>query len=147
MDRIQIIDFLIRAKKATYAGNGRSVQSSRLGSRDLAYRENHLIYHDSYFGGSQFIGEEVVCINEVPFWCMNYAGYKTDESFSFDFLKEALRMVSAEAPFRGPAEYAKADDIYSCSIQGDFDWFQGVESIEHQGRVVYRGCFHGGIIR
>ncbi|NRW20875.1 transcriptional regulator with XRE-family HTH domain, partial [Clostridium beijerinckii] len=53
-----IIDFLCRAKKATYAGNGGECKSSRPNSHDLEYVEGNLKYIDTYLGGEKFSGEE-----------------------------------------------------------------------------------------
>ena len=54
-------DFLIEAKKQTYAnGNVKKVESSRLNSFDYEYTDGAMLYHDTYFGGTDFIGEEVV---------------------------------------------------------------------------------------
>ena len=50
MDK-RIIEFLIRAKKATYAGKGAETASSRPESHDLVYREDDLMYLDTYLGG------------------------------------------------------------------------------------------------
>lgn len=53
MDNIK--DFLIEAKKQTYA-NGLVEKgiSSRLDSNDYEYRKDNMIYHDTYFGGTNF---------------------------------------------------------------------------------------------
>ena len=68
------IDFLIRAKKATYAGKGPEVKSSRPNSHDLEYTEGKLKYIDTYLGGLNFVGEEGVWEQGVPIWAMNYSG-------------------------------------------------------------------------
>jgi len=59
--------FLIEAKKETYANeNVKQKKSSRLKSRDYEYKKDNMIYHDTFFGGTNFIGEEVVYIdNEI----------------------------------------------------------------------------------
>ena len=44
----KVIEFLIRAKKATYAGKGAEVTSSRPNSHDLEYIEGSMKYIDSY---------------------------------------------------------------------------------------------------
>ncbi len=69
-----IIDFLIRAKKATYAGKGPEETPSRPGSHDLKYSEGDLMYLDTYLGGGKFAGEEALWISGTPLWSMNYAG-------------------------------------------------------------------------
>lgn len=78
LDRIfkekQIIDlknFLIEAKKQTYANsNVKKVLSTRFGSYDYEYSSKDMIYHDTYFGGINFMGEEVVYLSsgETPIW-------------------------------------------------------------------------------
>ena len=82
-----------------------------------------------------------------PFWSMNYAGRVIGENFSGDFLKDALLHVPETQPYRGPQEYADGDYVYRCETDGDFDWFQGRETISHQGIKIYECVFHGGMIR
>lgn len=143
----RIIDFLIRAKKATYAGKGAETEPSRTGSHDLIYREDDLMYYDTYLGGEKFAGEEALWINDIPYWSMNYVGRVTGDNFSGDFLKEALLNVPREIPFRGPLEYLNGDYRYDCTIDGSFDWFQGRETISYKGSEIYECYFHGGLIK
>ena len=56
------INFLIKAKKSTYANsNIEKSDSSRIGSADYEYEEmidnKKYTYHDTYFGGVKFMGE------------------------------------------------------------------------------------------
>ena len=146
MDK-SIVSFLIRAKQATYAGKGAETASSRTGSHDLVYRENNLMYYDTYLGGDKFAGEEALWISDVPYWSMNYVGRVTGSPFSGDFLKEALLHVPEEMPYRGPEKYVNGDYTYSCSVEGDFDWFQGKETISYCGKQIYECFYHGGLIR
>ena len=146
MDKL-IVSFLIRAKQATYAGKGAETVPSRLGSHDLVYRENDLMYYDTYLGGDKFAGEEALWISDVPYWSMNYVGRVTGSPFSGDFLKEALLHVPEEMPYRGPEKYVNGDYTYSCSVEGDFDWFQGKETISYCGKQIYECFYHGGLIR
>ena len=141
------VAFLIRAKQATYAGKGAETAPSRIGSHDLEYRENDLMYHDTYLGGDRFAGEEALWISDVPHWSMNYIGRVTGSPFSGDFLKEALLHVPDDRPYRGPGEYVNGDYTYSCSVEGDFDWFRGKETISYRGSQIYECYFHGGLIR
>ncbi len=70
--------FLIYAKKQTYANsNAPKLNSSRLGSNDYHFEEEIegeiMTYHDTYFGGIKFMGEEVVYRRDnIPKWGMNY---------------------------------------------------------------------------
>lgn len=147
MNKIDIISFLIKAKKATYAGKGAETVSSRPASHDLVYREDNLLYYDTYLGGDRFSGEEAVWIDGIPYWSMNYSGRVTGENFSGDFLKDALSEVSADMPFRGSENYSDGDYNYCCNVNGDFEWFQGYETISFKGAIIYECFFHGGIIK
>ena len=146
MDK-KIVDFLIRAKRATYAGKGAETDSSRTGSHDLVFREGDLMYYDTYLGGEKFAGEEALWIADIPKWSMNYIGRVTGENFSGDFLKEALLRVPEEEPYRGPRLYREGDYTYRCAVDGGFDWFQGKETIDYRGEQIYECFFHGGLIR
>ncbi len=147
MDLKTIVPFLIRAKKATYAGKGGESISSRPHSHDLHYQEDDLLYIDTYLGGTEFAGEEAVWKSGVPVWSMNYAGRVTDAPFSGDFLKAALLHVPADNPFRGPKLFCDGDYIYRCKTIGDFSWFQGYETISFGDRQIYELFFHGGSVR
>lgn len=141
-----IISFLCRAKKATYAGYGNEAQSSRPNSHDLIYCEDNLKYIDTYLGGERFIGEEAIWIDNSPFWAMNYSGRVIGEDFSGSFLKEVLSAVPKENPYRGPMVYQKGDYKYHCIVNGKFGWFKGYEEIYFNDRKIYECIFHGGFI-
>lgn len=143
----EIIQFLIRAKKSTYAGKGAETAPSRPQSHDLIYCEDNKMYYDTFLGGEKFAGEETLWIDGKPFWSMNYAGHVTGDNFSGDFLKEALLHVPYDKPFRGPAVYSDNDYTYNCEVNGDFEWFQGYETIAYMGTVIYECYYHGSIIK
>lgn len=151
-----LYDFLIEAKKQTYANeNVEKVSSSRKGSHDYHYQNNEMIYHDTYFGGTQFMGEEVVYFNEeTPIWGMNYYGVTMDETLSEEAMDKALRpalMLVGEdknvIPVRGPRNYQNGEYEYNFSVIGDLNYFEGIETI-HKGKIkVYELKCHGGIIK
>ena len=60
--------FVVRAKRATYVGSGFPAESSRLGSHDLSFESDEWVYRDSYFGGTDFIGQETVWFRKEPVW-------------------------------------------------------------------------------
>ena len=76
----QLEAFIVRAKAATYIGDGPRCPSCRPGSHDLQFQEGAFTYLDSYFGGADFIGEEVVYYEGRPVWAMNYYGRLLDPS-------------------------------------------------------------------
>jgi transcriptional regulator with XRE-family HTH domain len=142
-----VIDFLIRAKKSTYAAHGAETSPSRPNSHDLRYAENDLLYIDTYLGGEKFAGEEGLWYEDKPFWSMNYAGRLLAEGFSGDFLKECLMLVPREYPFRGPLVHHNGDFTYHCVVNGEFEWFNGYEEIFLGSKKVYECVFHGGVIK
>ncbi len=141
-----VVDFLIQAKRATYAGRGSEMTPSRTDSHDLTYTDGEYTYYDTYLGGDRFMGEEAVWIKDKPYWGMNYAGRAFSEEFTTDFLREALKIVPQDSPYRGPARYSKGDHVYTCSVEGTFEWFRGKETVAFRGKEVYECYFHGGLI-
>jgi transcriptional regulator with XRE-family HTH domain len=145
-EEIDLVIFLCKAKKETYAGNGKEIEPSRLASHDLTFKEEDLMYYDSYLGGKNFSGQEAIWKSNVPIWSMNYSGRVLNELFSGDFLKEALALVDVTKPFRGPTVYVKNEYVYHCFYNGNFEWFNGYEEIAVRNQKTYECIFHGGII-
>lgn len=143
-----IIDFLLLAKRNTYAGNGEEQKNNtRPQSHDLIYEEGKYKYIDTYLGGERFLGEEAIFENETPIWAMNYAGIEMNEKFSSSFLKLALSNVSREMPYRGPSIFKDGEYTYVCNVSGDFNWFQGKEEIYSESEKVYECIFNGGLVK
>lgn len=152
----ELYEFLIKAKKQTYAnGNTKKVDPSRKGSYDYHYQEGKMTYHDTYFGGVRFMGEEVVYYDaDTPIWGMNYYGITIDESLSEDAIDKALRpalmMVgndSGTIPVRGPRDYKNGEYEYNFSVNGDLEYFEGIETIYKGKTKIYELKCHGGIIK
>lgn len=152
--------FLIEAKKQTYANsNIEKRESSRLGSSDYHYEEKidgqKLFYHDTYFGGTKFMGEEVVyCDSSIPEWGMNYYGIILDETLSDEIIDKALRpalmRVGDDAtvlPVRGPSKFENGDYVYTFKVSGTLNCFEGIEEIYCCDRLIYKLICHGGIIQ
>ena len=142
----EIVEFLIKAKRLTYAGKGAETTSSREKSHDLIYKDGDYMYYDTYLGTGKFAGEEALWIQGNPYWSMNYIGRVTGENFSGDFLKESLLLVPEDKPFRGPENHFNGDYSYHCEIDGDHEWFQGRETITYKGSEIYECVFHGGLV-
>ena len=151
-----LYNFLVEAKKQTYANeNVKKVNSSRKGSHDYHYENDGMIYHDTYFGGTKFMGEEVVYQSEdTPIWGMNYYGITLDETLSEEAMDKALRpalmMVGEDKdviPVRGPKNYQNGEYEYNFSVNGDLNCFDGYETIYKGKTKVYELKCHGGIIK
>lgn len=144
------VEFLLRAKKSTYAAGMALAGSSRPGSHDLSFSQPPYLYIDTYLGGFHFIGEEAVWQSGRNIWGMNYYGRMLDAEipagFS-QFLKTALMLVPAAAPFRGPTEFIGSGFQYLCAHTGDLCCFSGREEIRNGNKTIYELFFHGGEIR
>ena len=145
--------FLSKANKNTYANkNAAKTKSSRLNSEDYHFESGDLIYHDAYFGGRNFIGEEIVYKNKKPFWGANYFGFVTnseiDEKIIYDFLRQALMQdYESDIPVRGPKEWSDRKWAYQFNVDGNLGNFSGEELIFFKDKIVYRCLIHGGFIK
>ncbi len=174
MTDTELKGFIADAKRVCYASGVQAQPGARKGSVQLEYRKGDASYLDSWYGGVQFCGQEIVWHKETAIWGMNYWGESIDAALAaipsgdgagdlssndegsaqpFDmpaFLKEALSKVTEDAPFRGPNEYkrsfGKLHAVYSCRWTGDFSAFTGDETITIGGRALFRLFFHGGKI-
>lgn len=148
----ELTDFLNEANKSSYANkDAPKAPSTRLKSEDYHFEKNNLIYHDTYFGGRDFIGEEVVYKNNTPVWGMNYYGYilspTTNEKELYGFLRKALMQEYSDIlPVRGGKEYQQGDWQYTNAVKGELNRFTGTEEIYRAGVLVYRADYHGGFI-
>lgn len=151
----KIKDFLIEAKKQTYANNlGERMASTRLNSKDYEYKKDNMIYHDTYFGGTRFIGEEVVYIDNKTYWAMNYYGVTLDETLGEETMDNALRPALmlvgkdvSEIPVRGPKEFINGEYKYTFKVEGDLNCFNGVETIYKNDVKIYELKCSGGLIK
>jgi hypothetical protein len=135
--------FVVKAKQSTYAGSGKR-ETLDDGAIELVYQEGVYRYRDRYFGDDRFSGQEVVHREGKPVWTMNYYGHNLQDIKISTFLKEALRLVPQEAPFRGPTKHQNGEWRYTNEWKGDIDCFQGYEAIYYQGKQVYELWYHGG---
>lgn len=151
----KIEEFLIKAKTQTYANaNAPKIINSRLGSKDYEYKNGSMIYHDTYFGGTNFIGEEAVYENEIICWAMNYYGVTLDTTLSEEVMDNALRpalmMVGEDTgiiPVRGPREFINGDYKYNFEVDGNIEYFNGKETIYKNGKKIFELRCSGGLIK
>lgn len=154
------IDFLIRAKKSTYANSTiEKVAESRVGSSDYNYEEiidnKKYTYHDTYFGGIKFMGEEVVyCNDNKPIWGMNYYGITYDDTLGEDAMDNALRPALMKVgedrniiPVRGPIKFENNGYIYTFKTNGTIENFDGIEQVYKDDNLIYELHCSGGIIK
>ncbi len=149
-DQAEFVAFLVRAKRATYASAGGEmiVDAILPDSHQLEYAEGPYLYRDIYYGQVYFAGQETVFYEGQPIWSMVYAGGMLDESASLGgFLKAAMRHVSAERPYRGPASFRDGEYAYIDANHGSVDRSWGEEVITLAGRAIYDLRYQGGFVR
>ena len=144
--------FIVRAKAATYVGNGEHAAPCRVGSHDLRFSDGQWSYHDSYFGGSDFIGEEVVYFAEKPTWAMNYYGRILRDDLltaaqAGQMIKAGLSRMYKEDRFLEGFEYTENDLTYVDTSEGNATYFRGREFIRRGQEIAYELVYHGGLIR
>lgn len=158
--RDEFIQFLLRAKRNTYAGQGddASVAPALSGSKQLEYAEGPFLYRDVHYGMTMFAGQETVYYEGQPVWSMSYGGAValtiTAETAAilqarmiYHFLREALERITLERPYRGPDRYERGEYIYEDRSHGDLNYFAGHETIVYQGKQVYDLHYTGGFLR
>jgi Domain of unknown function (DUF5680) len=152
LDLNTLTGFIVRAKAATYVGDGEHTTPCRTGSHDLRFADGDWAYHDSYFGGTDFIGEEVVYVGEKPVWAMNYFGRILRDDLltaaqAGQMIKASLSRMYKEGRFLGGFEHAEHDLTYVDASEGSAESFHGHEIIRRGQEVVYELLYHGGLIR
>jgi Domain of unknown function (DUF5680) len=148
----QLIAFIVRAKAATYIGSGEHIASCRTGSHDLQFHKGDFAYLDSYFGGSDFIGEEVVYHADQPVWAMNYYGRileptRITAAETGQIIKAGLSTLYQQGRFLGGWEHTVGNDRYFDTNDGDVIAFTGKEWITRDNVKVYELVYHGGLIK
>ena len=146
-------EFIVQAKSATYVGGGdKSATPTRQGSHDLGYRDGDWHYVDSYFGGTDFIGQEVVWHQGTAVWGMSYYGRilrpdMIDGTTAGMVIQRSLSTLYRQGRFLGGFTHLVENLIYVDTNAGEFGSFTGVERI-YRGHVeTYRLDYHGGIIK
>ena len=145
-----LIDFIIQAKKLGYAG-GTETRKVTFDDNSVGFEfsNDQYRYTDRYYGFNPFSGTEHVYNNQsVLVWKMNYFGAilpsYSDPNQIYDFLKEAMLLISPEHPFRGPNKLESGKLIYKNDQQITPLGFYGIESIHISDQNVYQLNYHGG---
>jgi hypothetical protein len=151
MDNHQLAQFIVAAKKATYASQDDNFSLRPLlpGSKYLAFGRPPFFYCDTYFGMNDFAGQEVVYYQNVPVWSMYYrGGVISAENMSsiYAFLRKALMTVPLSAPFRGTTSLCEGELQYVNNYVGEIRNFSGEEYIYQSTDLVYRLTYIGGLL-
>ena len=143
--------FVLRAKQHTYVGNGTHLLPYRFGSHDLQYHEGEWVYHDSYVGESDFIGQEIVYWQRQPVWGMNYYGIivqpeRLTSAQAGSIIKQSLTHLYEQGRFLGGWTEQVGTLTYVDLNEGDVRLFHGQEAITANGLVLYELRYHGGLL-
>lgn len=153
MDIEHLHDIIVRAKKSTYIGNGQPASPCRSGAHDLSWQEGDWRYLDSYFGGTDFIGQEVLWHLGQPVWAMNYYGYilrpdLIDAQRAGHTIKAALSsLYQEERRFLGGFQWEGPHGVYADTNTGDATHFAGRETIHVGAEIAYALDYAGGLIK
>jgi Domain of unknown function (DUF5680) len=144
--------FIIRAKKATYVAGGAKDEASRPCSHDLSFRDGDWIYRDSYFGGTDFMGQETVWYRDEPVWSMIYYGYilrpdLIDGDRAAQTLRAALSVENAQGRLLDNFEWPGPHGHFRISSEGTIERFTGRETISVNDVVAYALDYLGGLVK
>ena len=147
-----LASFLHLANKNTFANaDAKKTIPLRPKSSDYHFEDGDFVYHDTYFGNRDFIGEEIVYRKEKPLWGMNYFGTTLNENITNKELggfleKSIMQEYDDIIPVRGPKKFIDGDWEYRFVVDGGLDRFSGLEEILFKGEVVYRLSVQGGFL-
>jgi hypothetical protein len=153
--RSDLAAFLVAAKRQTHAsdGNRSAVATALTGARQQEYRAGRFSYRDVHFGLARFTGQETVALDDRVIWSMVYCGgvapTVTDEAaiaLIHSCLRQALYIVAADRPFRGPRAFGRDGLRYLDDSEGDIASFRGIERITRDGALLYRLEYCGGLV-
>ena len=151
LDLAAMEEFIVRAKAATYQGDGFTLLPYRLDSHDFQFLDGDWAYHDSYVGLTDFSGQEVVYFRRRAIWAMSYYGRILLPEVitgveAGRVIRSSLSALYHEGRFLGGFRHFSEPYLYLDTNSGDVTWFQGRESIEAAGKVAYELVYHGGLI-
>ncbi len=144
----QLIDFLVEARRVTYAiPHGTPIGD---GTDQMIYDRDNWRYRDRYAGHNPYGGHEMVWHKGEVIWMKNYVAEVLSDvrpmAEIYNFQREVLGQPDPNHLMRGPASYTNGPYSYTNEIDGDLSRFIGTEQIYYEGEVVYRMWFHGSSI-
>jgi len=150
MDLTSFKKFLIDSNKVGYAGGEEKKWIKEAdGSTTIPFEKGEWKSHDNFFGGEPYGGRTIVFYRGEPYWLMVYygrVGDKVETDSVYGILRNALKQMPEDYPFRGPKEYKEKEFIYKNNWQGEVDKFSGEERIFQNGKPVYKANYVGGLV-
>ncbi len=148
MDIRLLKQFLLASNNAGYSGGQEKkwVKESD-GSTTIRFASGDFKSHDNFFGGEPYGGRLVVSYKNKPVWIMVYYGWVTegiDPNPVYEILREALKQMPHDYPYRGPRKYIKGDWAYKNTWHGELDRYDGEETIKQGDMLMYKAHYRGG---
>lgn len=84
---------------------------------------------------------------------MNYHGVTLDESLGEEAMDKALRPALMAVgsddiiPVRGPKEFVNGEYIYKFTVNGDLNYFNGIETVMKNNELIFELHCSGGLIK
>ncbi len=142
-------NFIVKAKSKTYVAGSAPNAAYRPAAHDIEFKEGDFAYLDSYYGGQDFIGEEVVFYKGEAIWAMNYYGYILNPDLitpahAGHMIQVSLTRMYQEGRFLDGTRHTEGKYTYIDTSSGDVMRFKGEEWIERNATRVYELHYHGG---
>lgn len=150
MNKETLRQFLIDSNKAGYAGGEEKKWVKEPdSSTTIPFEKGAWRSHDNFFGGEPYGGRTIVFYEGKPYWMMVYYGWveegvKTNSVYGV--LRNALKQMPEDYPFRGPREYKEGEFTYVNNWDGEVDRFSGEEKITQGDKLIYKANYLGGLV-
>lgn len=148
-----LANFIVEANSQTWAADGAEVDPERPGYKELQHIRGDWRLRDSYTGYFRAPGMTTVYYKDMPAWTMAYGGHGQTEGFedrakeTFNFLRNALKQVSPEMPFRGSELYEEGDKRYTFNLlNGGITDALWKEEIHEGGKLTFTQTGIAGIV-
>lgn len=150
MDISNLTQFLLDSNQSGYAGGEPKKWIKEAdGSTTIPYEKGDFKSHDNFFGGEPYGGSVVVTYQNKAVWMMVYYGWvdnSAEASSVYEVLKNALKLMPADAPLRGPKEMHDGEFIYTNVWTGNVERYAGEEQITQSGKLIYKANYMGGLV-
>jgi hypothetical protein len=150
MKQEELVEFILESNRAGYAsGDLKKWTKENDGSTSIFFESGPWFFHDNFFGGEPYGGRTVISYENSSYWMMLYYGWvrKIEEIGPvFGVIRNALKKMPKEYPFRGPTEFHDSEYIYSNTWSGDVSRFEGKEKINKKEDFIYQASYFGGLV-
>lgn len=150
-DEKQLLNFIVKAKKKTYASVNSIPKKTKDGGKTFIIKDGDFVYRDKYFGNLIDCGQERVYFKGKVIWVMSYRGgiikKENLHKEAFNFLKKCISKIPKEFPARGPRSFSDGKFRYENKWKGNIFGFTGEENIYFAGEKICFRNYLGGLIK